>query len=342
MSSALLHPPAHLSPALALENSQQAPAILRGTPSSISSWSLSSLWTAAETPELWTTYENLVMACLRTGDEKSARLCIKRLQERFGVENERIMAMRGLLCEVGAEDEAALEKVLDGYEQSLSKNPNNMPLFKRRIAVLKSLGKTSEAVTALNELLDFSPTDAEAWAELADIYVSQGMYPQGIFALEEVLLITPNAWNIHARLGEVLYIAAGVNDSSSEKYLAESLRRFCRSIELCDDYLRGYYGLKLASSQLLSKPPTNRSTKSDTTLPLPDTSTIEKLNETATSKLAEIVRRSAAKEPGWEGYDEASLIATQLDQFSQRGRCKAHHLNPGVTRSTFGIIDPPT
>lgn len=34
--------------------------------------------------------------------------------------------MRGLLCEVGAEDEAALEKVLDGYEQSLSKNPNNM------------------------------------------------------------------------------------------------------------------------------------------------------------------------------------------------------------------------
>lgn len=23
------------------------------------------------------------------------------------------------------------------------------------------------------------------------------------------------------------------------------MRRFCRSIELCDDYLRGYYGLKL-------------------------------------------------------------------------------------------------
>ncbi|RAL60982.1 hypothetical protein DID88_010078 [Monilinia fructigena] len=295
MTSALLHPPAHLSPALALENSQQAPSILRNTPSSISSWSLSSLWTAAETPELWTTYENLVMACLRTGDEKSARLCIKRLQERFGVENERIMAMRGLLCEVGAEDEAALEKVLDGYEHSLSGNPNNMPLVKRRIAVLKSLGKTSEA----------------------------GMYPQGIFALEEVLLITPNAWNIHARLGEVLYIAAGVNDSSSDKYLADSLRRFCRSIELCDDYLRGYYGLKLVGDdpyvvrsflthhrpavKLLSKSPTNRNTKSDTTLPLPDTSTIEKLNETATSKLSEIVRRSAAKEPGWEGYDEASL-----------------------------------
>jgi hypothetical protein len=51
---------------------------------------------------------------------------------------------------------------------------------------------------ALNSLLEASPTDAEAWAELAEIYVTQGLYQQGIFALEEVLLITPNAWNVSA------------------------------------------------------------------------------------------------------------------------------------------------
>jgi len=56
--------------------------------------------------------------------------------------------------------------------------------------------KTAEAITALTSLLDSSPTDAEAWAELADLYVTQGMYPQAIFALEEVLLITPFAWNV--------------------------------------------------------------------------------------------------------------------------------------------------
>jgi hypothetical protein len=50
---------------------------------------------------------------------------------------------------------------------------------------------------------------------------------------------------MHARLGEVLFIAASANESAAEKYLTESMRRFCRSIELCDDYLRGYYGLKL-------------------------------------------------------------------------------------------------
>jgi len=61
---------------------------------------------------------------------------------------------------------------------------------------LKSVNRINEAITALNKLLDSSPTDAEAWAELADLYASQGMYQQAIFALEEVLLIAPNAWNV--------------------------------------------------------------------------------------------------------------------------------------------------
>lgn len=39
--------------------------------------------------------------------------------------------------------------------------------------------------------------------------------------------------------------ASGADENTTRKYLAESLKRFCRSIELCDDYLRGYYNLKL-------------------------------------------------------------------------------------------------
>ena len=58
------------------------------------------------------------------------------------------------------------------------------------------MNRTTEAITALNKFLDASPTDAEAWSELSDLYVSSGMFPQAIFALEEVLLVTPNAWNV--------------------------------------------------------------------------------------------------------------------------------------------------
>ncbi len=52
-------------------------------------------------------------------------------------------------------------------------------------------------------------------------------------------------------MGEVIYLStlatSSNNDGNAMKGLCESMRRFCRSIELCDNYLRGYYGLKLVS-----------------------------------------------------------------------------------------------
>src|SRR5450755_4230304 len=126
MSSTLLHPPAHLPPSVALQLSQQAPAILQTSPTSISSYSVSSLYAPVESADLWTTYENLMQSCLRTGDEQSAHLCLDRLTSRFGAENERVMALRGLFQEAIAEDKAALQNVLDEYASILTQDPTNM------------------------------------------------------------------------------------------------------------------------------------------------------------------------------------------------------------------------
>jgi hypothetical protein len=49
----------------------------------------------------------------------------------------------------------------------------------------------------------------------------------------------------------------------------------------------------------------------DSELALPDTNTIERLNELATAKLSEIVRRCAAHERGWRGYSEADIAAAR-------------------------------
>jgi hypothetical protein len=126
MSSSLLHPPAHLPPTAALQLSQQAPSLLQNTPSSIAPYSIGSLWATSESPELWTTYENLMLSCLRTGDEQSAHLCLERLTERFGAENERLMALRGLFQEAIAQDDAALKQVLEEYDNILVTDPSNM------------------------------------------------------------------------------------------------------------------------------------------------------------------------------------------------------------------------
>lgn len=58
------------------------------------------------------------------------------------------------------------------------------------------MGKTPEAISSLVWLLEFNPTDAEAWSELSDLYLSQGLYSQSIYAMEEALVLVPNAWNV--------------------------------------------------------------------------------------------------------------------------------------------------
>jgi hypothetical protein len=126
MSSSILHPPAHLPPSVALQLSQQAPALLSTAPSSIAPYSLSSVYAAPETPELWTTYENLMLSCLRTGDKHSARVCLDRLLSRFGESNERIMALQGLYREATAESDSDLQKVLTEYDSILKGDPGNM------------------------------------------------------------------------------------------------------------------------------------------------------------------------------------------------------------------------
>lgn len=125
MSSSLLRPPSNLPPATALHLSQQAPNIIANSAGAISTSALQSLFSATETPELWTIYENLLLSCLRTGDEQSAHQCLGRLVNRFGDDNERIMALIGLLKEADATDNATLEVVLKEYEGILADNPTN-------------------------------------------------------------------------------------------------------------------------------------------------------------------------------------------------------------------------
>ena len=133
---------------------------------------------------------------------------------------------------------------------------------------------------------------------------------------------------MHAKLAEVLFIYAVSSTGSDKiKLLIRSMKTFCRSIELCDDYLRGFYGLKLATSRLLESSADSsdaRNAKKDLSseegYSMPSTSVVEKLNELATKKLGEIVRRSSRSENGWDGYAEGEIIAARelLDRDAQK------------------------
>ena len=170
-------------------------------------------YTHADTIETWATYERGLLSALKTGDDKAAHLCLEKLTSRFGSTNDRVMSLKGVYQEAVAKDEASLLKILQDYDRLLSEHPSNLVplnghelrwkdtdaiqmLLKRKVVLLRNLGRVAEAVTALTTLLDSSPTDIEAWTELAELYSSFRLYPQAIFCLEEALLIAPNAWNV--------------------------------------------------------------------------------------------------------------------------------------------------
>ncbi|KAH4071225.1 ER membrane protein complex subunit 2 [Parastagonospora nodorum] len=312
----LLSPPTHIPPPTALALSQKAPLILSHPPTSSLPWPLSLLF-SRETPESWTIHENLFYSALRTGDETSAQAILQRLEARFGDQNERIITLRGIYNEATAQSDADLERVFEGYEKILKEDPTNMSVRKRRVAVLKALGRTQDAITAITVLLQNSPTGVEAWAEASELYASQAAWGQAIYCAEEVLLIMPNAWSAHAHIATLHYLSATSTTPPSLSALSLSLKHFCRAVELNDSYLRGYYGLKMLTSKLLpllsesatvsSKRGNNQNDDDD--IPIPKIETVRKLEEIATSKLGEIVRNaSAGKAPG---FDQAEVIAAR-------------------------------
>lgn len=124
MAPSLLRPQAHLANKDVLELAQQAPTILRKNPRAFSTSPLLALFSASETAELWIIYENLLLACLRIGDDVSAQEFLERLVVRFGADNQRIMAMRGLVREAQATSNAELEGILKEYDEILEEADN--------------------------------------------------------------------------------------------------------------------------------------------------------------------------------------------------------------------------
>ncbi|KAF8455116.1 hypothetical protein BGX38DRAFT_1088644 [Terfezia claveryi] len=309
MTSTLLslfaqHPPSstHLRPSTILSLSQHAPPFLAHASSH------------TDTPETWLLYENLLLTCLRSRDDSSARTCLDLLTARFGPHNERVMALRGLYDEATAKSQKDLEGILRRYEEILAEDPTNVPIHKRLISLLTSLHHLPRAISNLTTLLSTNPTDAESWAELSHLYFTQRLYAQALFCLEEIILIYPQAYNIFARMGEISYLMSSTQSNSSPNtpardptdILLDALKYYLRSIELCEDYLRGYYGLVVVCRRLLK-------TK------VADKEKVEALYERARAKLAEIVARAERRDKGWEGYDEAEVQAARrlLDEIEE-------------------------
>jgi len=100
--------------------------------------------------------------------------------------------------------------VLNFYDELLRANPANAAIWKRRISVLKRVGKIERAVEELNAYLDTFYTDVEGWLELADIHSSCNQYTSALQALSHALLLTPQNPFTFLQFAETAYTSGDI------------------------------------------------------------------------------------------------------------------------------------
>lgn len=220
---------------------------------------------SVDTQELFTLYELQFYLSLLTSHDIEAKSYLDRLNDQFNSKkSQRIKLLQSVYLEATGDAKGA-SKILESHPDELRSS--------RRLTTLSRSQKGAESyIESLIYYLDLLPSDIVAWAELADEYGKVGEYDKGIFALKEILLQEPHAYNIFYKVGLFYYykFLQSYNDKLDKKdkqlewmeLLVNARNLFLRAVEIGGDYAKGWMGVytistadfnkKLASNKTLS------------------------------------------------------------------------------------------
>jgi len=183
--------------------------------------------------EVWAVYERVCMSAVDCNDLVAAEQCYSKLRTKFG-KSSRVSVLEGLILEAKGQHGQA-ENL---YDRILKDDPTHQAAWKRKICVAKEKGDTVYAIELLNKFLKLSSSDEHAWLELADLYLSLGKVELAKFAVEELLLISPDNYLYHLKYAEISYTVGGkANVAIARQYYAQSLELKPQ------DNLRAQFGL---------------------------------------------------------------------------------------------------
>ncbi|EPY49506.1 TPR repeat protein Oca3/ER membrane protein complex Ecm2 [Schizosaccharomyces cryophilus OY26] len=184
---------------------------------------------------VWDVYQKVFVAALILKEDTLAKKCWNRLNDRFN-KSPRVDGLYGMYLEATS----TFEDALDYYNQKLFEDSTNTIIHKRKLSLLRSVGKLKECINGLIEYVDTFYNDIEAWAELADLYFSVEAYEKSAFCYEEMLLLQPFEPRIFAKLADLHYVMS----RSNPIHLWISLKHYCRAVEICEAYFHAWYGIR--------------------------------------------------------------------------------------------------
>lgn len=134
------------------------------------------------------------------------------------------------------------------YDEMIKKDETNSLIHKRKIAILISQDKISQAISKLCTYLETFMNDTEAWSELCDLYIQEQEYAMAAFCMEELILSNPHNYVYYLKYAEIQYT---INTAESIE-LAKSY--FSQAFKLNSDSVRALYGVYLSSMVLSNSP----------------------------------------------------------------------------------------
>ncbi|XP_056632288.1 ER membrane protein complex subunit 2-A-like [Diorhabda sublineata] len=185
--------------------------------------------------------EQVCIAALDSFQLKVAEICIKELYNEFP-DSCRVQVLESMLYEADENFERAILILRNVIQQDTT----NSSARKRQIAILKSLGRTSDAIRELTDYLKVFMADIEAWQELSELYLSEFDYSKAAFCIEELILHSPHNHLLHQRYADVKYSQGGLENME----LARNY--YYQSFKLNPKNMRSLYGIYLTTSVMLT------------------------------------------------------------------------------------------
>jgi cytochrome c-type biogenesis protein CcmH/NrfG len=109
-----------------------------------------------------------------------------------------------------------------------------------------------QAIDLLNKYLETNQEDAEAWAELADIYLKNQCYAKAAFCYEEIVLKEPKNYLVNLRYAEILYACSSNRDRLSDLVNARKYFSHAAILKQGEPEARAMWGL-LKTCQAIDK-----------------------------------------------------------------------------------------
>lgn len=188
-----------------------------------------------------------------------AQVLYNTFRDRFGENSPRLYGMKCALLQVNEGDSAAIEFIVQLIKQRLEFDTDSISylLLQKKFISIKAKDHDREwTIRQLLNLIESFPIDPEIWWFAAENYYELGQFERAAYCLEEVIQMTPFNYVAFAKLSEVLYyksIRADKPAAKAKVTLQNALNNALRSVELSENYLKGWSLVALTSSKLDGK-----------------------------------------------------------------------------------------